>query len=145
MTSAKNAHVSEDIVAQLPILTAGHTEPILKYEAEECRAVGGWDNHLFLTALKQVEPDALPTLFEVRWSWKDLGAALAGGGSGATVGAGVGAGVGAVFSIAAWWPSWISHWCTDRYKHWNGGRGSRRWWSWGVCIPNDEDQVNIKD
>ncbi len=97
----KNAHVSEEIIAQLPIVTAGHTDsrPILKYEAEECRAVEGWDSRLFLTALIQVEPEALPALFEVRWSWKDLGAALAGGGSGAAVGGGVGAGVGALFGL----------------------------------------------
>ena len=91
-----NAHVSEEIIDQLPIVTAGHTEPILEYEAEECRAVGGWDSRLFLTALKQVEPDALPTLFEVRWSLKDLVAALAGGGSGAAATGGAGALVGAV-------------------------------------------------
>ena len=92
----KNAHVSEEIIAQLPIVTAGYTEPILKYEAEECQAVRGWDNRLFLKALKQVEPEALPTLFEARWSWKDLGAALAGGGSGAAATGSAGAGVGAI-------------------------------------------------
>ena len=92
----KNAHVSEEIIGQLPIVTAGHTEPILKYEAEECQAVGGWDNRLFLQALKQVEPEALPALFEVRWSLKDLGAALGGGGGGGVVVGGAGAGVGAL-------------------------------------------------
>ena len=92
----KDAHVSEDIVTQVPIVTAGHTEMILKYEAEECQSVRGWDNRLFLKALEQVDPEVLPTLFEVRFSWKDLGAALGGGGGGAAMGTGVGAGVGAV-------------------------------------------------
>jgi predicted GTPase len=92
----KNAHVTEEIIDRLPIVTAGYTEPILKYEAEECRAVGGWNNRLFLTALKQVEPKALPTLFEARWSWKDLGVALAGGGSGAAATSSVGAIAGAL-------------------------------------------------
>ena len=92
----KDAKVGDDIIGQLPIVTAGYTEPILKYEAEECQAVGGWDNRLFLKALQQVEPDALPTLFEVRWSLKDLAAALVGGGSGAAATGSVGAGVGAV-------------------------------------------------
>ena len=91
-----NAHVSEEIIDRLPIVTAGHTEPILEYEAEECRAVGGWDSRLFLTALKQVEPEAFPILFQVRWSLKDLVAALAGGGSGFAATGGAGALVGAV-------------------------------------------------
>jgi phage tail tape-measure protein len=57
---------------------------------------GGWDNRLFLAALKQVDPAVLPALFEVRWSWKDLGAALGGGRGGAATGAGTGAVAGAV-------------------------------------------------
>ena len=91
----KDAHMKEEIIDQLPIVTAGHTEPILKYEAEECQAVGGWDNCLFLKALEQVDPQVFPTLFEVRWNWKDLGVALGGGGSGAVVVGGTGAGLGA--------------------------------------------------
>ena len=92
----KDAKVNDDIIGQLPIVTAGYTEPILKYEAEECQAEGGWDNRLFLKALEQVEPDAFPSLFEVRWSLKDLGAVLVGGGSGAAATGSAGAGVGAV-------------------------------------------------
>ena len=91
-----NAHVSEEIVSQVPIVTAGHLEPILKYEAEECQSMGGWDNCLFLEALRQVDPEVLPLLFEVRFSWKDVGAALGGGGSGAAMGGGVGAGIGGI-------------------------------------------------
>ena len=89
-------HVPEDIIKEVPMLTAGYTEPILQYEAEECKSMDGWDNRLFLEALKQVNPALLPALFEVRWSWKDLGAALGGGGGGATTGAGTGALAGAV-------------------------------------------------
>ena len=93
----KDAHVREEIVAQVPIITAGHTEPTLKYETEECTSKGGgWDNRLFLEALSQVDPAVLPALFEVRWSWKDALAALGGGGGGAAVGTGVGAGIGAL-------------------------------------------------
>ena len=92
----KDVHMKEEIISQLPIVTAGHTEPILKYEAEECQAVGGWDNRLFLKALEQVDPQVFPTLFEVRWSWKDLGVALGGGGSGAAIVGGTGAGLGTV-------------------------------------------------
>ena len=97
----KDAHMKEEIISQLPIVTAGHTEPILKYEAEECQAVGGWDNRLFLKALEQVDPQVFPTLFEVRWSWKDLGVALGGGGSGTAVVGSTGAGLGALFGIPA--------------------------------------------
>lgn len=91
-----DARVSEDIVTKIPLLTAGHTEPMLKYEAEECQSMGGWDNRLFLEALKQVDPKVLPALFEARFGWKDVVAALGGGGGGAAVGTGVGVGVGAL-------------------------------------------------
>ena len=90
------ARVREEIVAQLPIITAGHTEPTLKYEAEECESMEGWDNRLFLEALKQVNPDLLPALFAARFGWKDAVAALGGGGGGAAVGGGAGAVIGAL-------------------------------------------------
>jgi small GTP-binding protein len=89
-------HIPEDIIKEVPMLTAGHADAILRYEAEECKLFGGWDSRLFLAALKQVDPAVLPALFEVRWSWKDLGAALGGGGGGAATGAGTGAVAGAV-------------------------------------------------
>jgi hypothetical protein len=56
----------------------------------------GWENRLFLEALKQVDPKVLPALFEARFGWKDVVAALGGGGGGAAVGTGLGVGVGAV-------------------------------------------------
>jgi hypothetical protein len=68
---------------------------VLKYEAENYK--GGWEDHLFIEALGQVNPSMFPALFEVRLSWKDLQAALGGMSGGAAVGVGVGAGVGAVF------------------------------------------------
>ena len=81
-------------------MTAGHTEPTLKYyEAEECRSMDGWDNRLFLEALKQVNPRVLPALFEARFGWKDTMAAQGGGGGGAVVGAGVGVGIGALIGV----------------------------------------------
>lgn len=91
-----DARVSEDIVTKIPLLTAGHTEPVLKYEAEECQSMDGWDNRLFLEALKKVDPKVLPALFEARFGWKDVVAALGGGGGGAAVGAGAGVGAGAL-------------------------------------------------
>ena len=93
-------HIPEDIIKEVPMLTAGHTDPILRYEAEECKLMGGWDNRLFLATLKQIDPAVLPALFEVRWSWKDLGAALGGGGGGAATGATTGAVAGAVVGEA---------------------------------------------
>ena len=45
--------VSESIISQLPIVTAGHTNPILKYE--EDKSPQAWDDHLFLEILKQVD------------------------------------------------------------------------------------------
>ena len=68
--------VNEEIAAQIPAVTAGYTQPILKYEAEECK--DGWDDHLFLVALKQVNPavHVLPALFAARWNWKDAEATL---------------------------------------------------------------------
>ena len=80
-------------------MTAGHTEPTLKYEAEECRSMDGWDNRLFLEALKQVDPRVLPALFEARFGWKDAMAALGGGGGGAVVGTGIGVGIGALIGV----------------------------------------------
>lgn len=89
-------HVNDEIIKNLPILTAGHTEPILRYEADECEKIGGWDNRLFLEALKQVDPSILPQLLKIHFSWKDILAGFGCGGGGAAMGAGVGAAVGAV-------------------------------------------------
>ena len=68
----KDHLVGEEVIAQVPIVTAGHFDPILKYEAKESKSLGGWDNRLFLKALEQVDPEIVPTLFEVRHSWEDL-------------------------------------------------------------------------
>ena len=85
----KDPLISEEIIAQLPIVTAGHAKQILKYEAEECKSLEGWGNRLFLKALEQIDPDIVPTLFEARYNWKDLGV-------GSIIGAGVGIVIGAV-------------------------------------------------
>lgn len=91
------AKVADDIVSELPFVTAGHTEMQLQYEAEECP---DWEDRLFLKILERVDPDLLPAFFEVRWSWRDAVAALGGGGGGVTAGATcgvlIGAAVGAV-------------------------------------------------
>ena len=63
--------------SQLPILTAGHTNPILKYEEDK-----SWDDRLFLEMLKQVDLSVLPALFECRWNWADLVAIVRGVGVG---------------------------------------------------------------
>ena len=70
----KDPLVSEEIIAQLPIVTAGHSDSILKYEADECKSLGGWDNRLFLKALEQINPEVVPTLFDARYNWKVLAA-----------------------------------------------------------------------
>ena len=77
-----------------------YTNAVLRYKAEECEEIGGWDNCLFLAALQQVDPAVFPALFEVRFSWKDLGVAVGGGGGGAAMGASVGAITGAVLGPA---------------------------------------------
>lgn len=64
---------------------------MLKYEADKYK--GGWEDHLFVEALRQVNPSMFPALFEVRLCWKDLQAALGGMSGGAAVGVGVGAGL----------------------------------------------------
>ena len=84
-----------DIAKAVPIVTAGYKHPVLKYEAGKYK--GGWEDHLFVEALRQVNPSMFPALFEVRLCWKDLQAALGGMSGGVAVGVGVGAGVGAVF------------------------------------------------
>lgn len=89
-----HAHVNDDIVKDIPIVTAGHTNPRLNYEVE-CNE--GWQDRLFLEALRRVEPDVFPALFEVRLSWKDLQASLGEMGGGAAMGVGIGVGAGAVF------------------------------------------------
>ena len=95
------AEVSKEIVAQLPIVTAGHTKEILQYEAEECEFMGGWENRLYLTALQQVNPTVAPAFFNNRWSWNDTIKALTGGGGGneAVAGATLGATFGAVLGV----------------------------------------------
>ena len=94
-------HVPKGTIDELPMLTAGYTDPILKYEAGECNSVGGWDNRLLLAALKQVNPALLPALDQVRWSWKALVEALGvvrgKAARGATTGTIAGAVVGAIF------------------------------------------------
>ena len=95
--------VNKEIAAQIPVVTAGYTQPILKYEAEECK--DGWDNRLFLEALKQVNPAVLPALFAARWNWKDAVAALGGGGGGAAVGVGMGAGIDAMIGAPSGGPA----------------------------------------
>ena len=91
----KKALVKADIAKAVPIVTAGYKDPVLKYEADKYK--GGWEDHLFVEALRQVNSSKFPALFEVRLCWKDLQAALGGMSGGAAVGVGVGAGVGAVF------------------------------------------------
>ena len=91
----KKAFVKGDIIEDIPIVTAGYKHPVLKYEEDKYK--GGWEDHLFVEALRQVNPSMLPALFEVRLCWKDLQATLGGMSGGAAVGVGVGAGVGAVF------------------------------------------------
>lgn len=73
----KDPLISEEVITQLPIVTAGHSAQTLKYEAEECKSMGGWDNRLFVKALKQVNPEMVPNLFEIRFSWKDIAATTA--------------------------------------------------------------------
>ena len=63
-------NVSEEVISQLPIVTAGHTNPILKYE--EDKSPEAWDDRLFLEALKQVDPAQIPSLFQCRFNWKEL-------------------------------------------------------------------------
>ena len=85
--------VPGDIVEKLPVLTAGHTEPILRYEAEDCKNFGSWDNRLFFAAVDQVDPAVFPAMFEVRYSWTELLALI---GEGSAVGGIVGGLVGGV-------------------------------------------------
>lgn len=87
-----DAYISEDIISEMPIVTAGYTDSVLKYDADECESAGGWSNRLFLKALERVEPAMFPALFEVRYSWKDLVAAM----RGVIIGAGFCAGIGAI-------------------------------------------------
>ena len=94
------AEVSQETVTQLPIVTAGHTDKILQYEAEECRFMGGWENRLYLKALEQVNPAVAPAFFGNRWSWDDTIKALTEGGNEAATGATLGATFGAVAGVA---------------------------------------------
>ena len=90
--------VSEEVISQLPIVTAGHTNPILKYE--EDKSPQAWDDRLFLEALKQVDLSQCPSLFQCRWGWKDvIVAGLVGGAGGSVLGA-AGVGVGAAIGAA---------------------------------------------
>ena len=94
-------NLSDKIIKKLPIVTAGHTNPILKYE--EDKSPQAWDDRLFLEALEQVEPALTPALLQCRWSWADFKAAMAaggaGGGSGVVLAGGVGAGIGTVIGV----------------------------------------------
>ena len=98
----EDVHVNEEVANNIPIVTAGYTEPKLPDTDK-------WDNHLFLKALEQIDPKVLPALLETRIDWKQfiLGAvfgAIAGALSGAVgsiagpIGTTIGtaAGVGAV-------------------------------------------------
>lgn len=89
----KEALVREEIIAGLPIVSAGYTDQMLKYEAEECNSSGGWVNRLFIEALKQVDPALFPALFQVHLSWTDFMSSL---GSKAAIVTGIGTSVGAI-------------------------------------------------
>ena len=88
--------VSEEILSKLPVVTAGHTNPILKYEKNKSPET--WEDRLLLAALKQVDPSVFPTLLQFHFNWTDVKATLAGagglgivcGGVGTAIGAGVG-------------------------------------------------------
>ena len=86
--------VSDEIISQLSIVTAGHIDPILKYEGDKA-----WDDHLFLVALARVDPSLVPALLQCRWSWRDFKAAVVGGGSGVAVAGGAGAAIGAGIGV----------------------------------------------
>ena len=94
-TLKKKALVKADIIKDIPVVTAGYKHPVLKYEEDKYK--GGWEDYLFVEALRQVNPSMLPALFEARLCWKDLVAALGGMSGGAALGVSVGAPVGAVF------------------------------------------------
>ena len=91
------AHVEHKIVADIPFVTAGYKEKVLKYEAQECPE--GWEDRLFLKILERIDPKVLPAFFQVRWSWKDTVAALGGGGGGIAAGTATGAMVGAAMGV----------------------------------------------
>ena len=59
--------VSEEMISQLPIMTAGHTNPILKYEEDTA-----WNDRLFLEVLRQVDPSKIPVILQTRWNWSDI-------------------------------------------------------------------------
>ena len=88
------AGIDDQFINDVPIVTAGHTDPILKYETENYK---NWMDQLFLAALKQVNPLMFPALFESRLSWKTMMSMVGTVKDGALVGTGVGAGAGAVF------------------------------------------------
>ena len=67
--------VSKEIISQLPVVTAGHTNPILKYEGD--KYLQAWDDRLFLEAIKQVDPTYVPAIFQFNWRWKEVGLVLA--------------------------------------------------------------------
>ena len=92
----KKALVRDSIVNDVPIVTAGYKDPVLKYEAEN-KYKGHWEDRLFIEATRRVDCNMLPAFFAVRLSWKDLQAALGGMGGGAVAGVTIGAPVGAVF------------------------------------------------
>lgn len=97
----KEAGVSNASLLKLSIVTAAHIDPKLKYEPD----TDDWVLRLFIEALKQVNPEALPALLEAGgYGWKEiltgagLGAlvgVLVGGVCGAAIGGPLGAGVGA--------------------------------------------------
>ena len=48
----KKARVQDDIVKDISIVTAGYKDPVLKYEEDNYK--GGWEDHLFVEALRKV-------------------------------------------------------------------------------------------
>ena len=50
----RQLNVSEEVISQLPIVTTGYTNPILKYEEDKSPEV--WDDRLLLEMLKRVDP-----------------------------------------------------------------------------------------
>ena len=94
-TLKKKARMQADVVEDIPIVTAGYKDLVLKYEEDNYK--GGWEDHLFVEALGKVDPSKCLALLQVRLCWKYVQAALGGMSGGAAVGVGVGAGVGAVF------------------------------------------------
>ena len=94
---ANKVHLNSEVASKVPIVTAGHTDPVLRYETGDYD--GSRDDHLFLEALQRVDPEVLPALLETRFTWKDLMVALGGAGGGVAMGALIGGGSGALCGV----------------------------------------------